>query len=185
MFLRLLAVFLLVSVFAQKVVPKATLVTSPLKPRAAHRAATSALQSQFGGLHTELTNAQGSLQEAYEKNDAQSVTATFTKLQISFQNLASTCSQTYNQNRESPSDFAIDFIKALIEFQSLLPNLKSHPAFLDECTYTFRGTSVSINAVISFLKAGHVDLKSEVGKHGKKLDLNLFSECGFRINKFS
>jgi len=184
MFLRLLAVLLLVCMLAHEVVPRATSTISPLRPRTVQLAATVLLQNQFGGLLTKLEKAEGSLKKAYEKDDTQSVVTTFTGIHNSFQTLANSSSKTYNRNRESPSYFASDFIEALIELQSLLTELKAHPKALEECIYTFRGTSVSINAIISFLKAGHVDLKSEAEKYGKELDWNLFYDCGFRLNSF-
>lgn len=47
---------------------------------------------------------------------------------------------------------------------------------------SFRSSSHSINTMISFLKAGKVDLESEVHNAGAGLDLQLFAQCGFKIN---
>ncbi|KAH9470529.1 hypothetical protein MJO29_004717 [Puccinia striiformis f. sp. tritici] len=141
-----------------------------------------ALKSEFSDIHNEIREAREPLERACKANDLDSVLATVVGFQKSFRVLANSCSRTYNRHRGSPSKLADGLITILVEFQPLLKTLQAHPSLLEGCSHTFRSSSTSINAMISFLKAGKADLKSEVQKAGGGLDLNLYAQCGFKIN---
>ncbi|EFP88557.1 hypothetical protein PGT21_035763 [Puccinia graminis f. sp. tritici] len=188
MFIRLLIALSLASLLVQGVFPNSngdSPSSTNLRPRSVNSAhSATALKSEFSDIHGEIRNAYGPLERACKENDLKSVVATFAGFQKSFQGLANSCSKTYNQNRKSPSKMASGFVKILVEFQPLLKTLKAHPSMLKGCSNTFRGSSTSINAMVSFLKAGKADLKSEVRNSGKDLDMELFAQCGFRLNTF-
>jgi len=184
MLMRLLIALSLISLLAQGVIsegvsPSSSTLSSHLVTRSS---ASTALKSEFSDIHDEIRKAREPLARACKANDVRSVVSTFEDFQKSFQGLANSCSKTYNKNRKSPSQFAHGFITILVEFQPLLKTLQPHPALLRACLTSFRGSSTSINTMISFLKAGKVDLKSEVHNAGAGLDLHLFAQCGFKIN---
>ena len=184
MFLRLLIALSLVSLLAQVVLSNGdSISSSQLRPRLVNHSA-AALKTEFSDIHDEIRKAHEPLEHACKANDLKSVVGTFAGFQKSFQALANSCSKTYNQHRGSPSKLSKGFVKILVEFQPLLITLKAHPSMLKGCANTFRSTSTSINAMVSFLKAGKADLKSEVHKTGEGLDLKLFAQCGFKLNPF-
>lgn len=186
MFLRLVIALSLVSLLVQSVVSDGlSPPSSNLRPRLVNHSAGIALKSEFNDIHGEILKARLALERACASNDLKSVQAMFVGFQKSFQGLANSCSKTYNQNKQSPTQFARQFVNILVEFQPLLKTLKTHPPLLAGCSNAFRSSSTSINAMISFLKAGKVDLKSEVRKAKGGLDLNLYAQCGFRINSLS
>lgn len=181
---RLLFVFSLVCLLVQVAVSNSNLKSTPLRKRINH-SATALLKTDFDGFQAELLAAQEPIRRDCQAKKSHQVVATFIKLHKSFQKLASDCSKTYNRNKDSASYLAPNFIKVLLQYQPLLMTVKAHPAILNDCSHIFRSTSTSINAMISFLKAGKIDIASEARKHGAELNMNLFSQCAFNINKFS